>query len=199
MKSENIYIVWAHPRIDSLTAQVVNAMQDEAKAQNINVTTLDLYRKNFDPVLRFEDEPDWLNPKKQYSPEIHSLFNELDGKDSVIFVFPIWWYSFPAMLKGYLDRVWNYGLAYGENNQLHIQKLRWVALVGGSQEGFVKYGWEKNMSDYVNHGASYLGLEDAKIDFLYNTIGFEETITDSAKHYQALLDQARDVVSDLAK
>ena len=39
------------------------------------------------------------------------------------------------MLKGYLDRVWNYGLGYGPGGKLGGKKIRWVALVGGSQEG----------------------------------------------------------------
>lgn len=192
-----MYIVWAHPRSDSLTAQVVQTIRDEAERHNIMASSLDLYRNNFDPILRIEDEPDWSNLQKHYSPEVHYLFNELDDKDTLVFVFPVWWYSFPAMLKGYLDRVWNYGLAYGGNSKLTGKKIRWVALVGGSQAGFIKFGWEKNMTDYISNGMGYLGVENAKIDFLYNTIGMEDGIDDNIKHYQQLLAQARDIVRAL--
>ncbi|WP_395489937.1 NAD(P)H oxidoreductase [Cedecea davisae] len=199
MKSENMYIVWAHPRSDSLTAQVVQEIQGEAAERGINVSSLDLYRSGFDPALGVDDEPDWNNPEKQYSPEVHRLFGEIEDKDTVVVVFPVWWYSFPAMLKGYLDRVWNYGLGYGPGGKLGGKKIRWVALVGGSQEGFVKYGWEKNMTDFINGSMGYLGVQDAKIDFLYNTIGVEEGIGDSDAHYQQLFAQARGIVVDLAK
>lgn len=197
MKSENMYIVWAHPRSESLTAQVVQEIQGEAAERGINVSSLDLYRSGFNPALGVEDEPDWSNPQKPYSPEVHRLFGELTDKDTVVVVFPVWWYSFPAMLKGYLDRVWNYGLGYGPGSTLGNKKIRWVALVGGSQAGFVKYGWEKNMADYIHGSMGYLGVEDAKIEFLYNTIGVEEGIGDSDAHYQQLFAQARGIVADL--
>lgn len=197
MKLNNIYFIWAHPRSDSLTAQVVNEMQSEAVRHGYNVSSLDLYRSDFDPILRVEDEPDWDNPQKIYSDEVHRLFNELEDKDTLVLVFPVWWYSFPAILKGYLERVWNYGLAYGDENRLKDKKIRWLALVGGSQSGFIKYGWEKNMTDYINGGMAYLGVEDAKIDFLYNTIGVEEGITDGEAHYHKLFAEAREVVSSL--
>lgn len=193
MKSDNMYIVWAHPRSDSLTAQVVKEIQGEAERQGTNVSTLDLYRLGFNPALNVEDEPDWDNPNKQYSPEVHRLFNEMATNDTVVFVFPVWWYGFPAMLKGYLDRVWNNGLAYGGKG-FPAKKVQWVALVGGSQEGYVKYGWEKNMTDYLTSAGSYLGIPETKIHFLYNTIGVEEDIVDREKHYQNLFEQARSFV-----
>lgn len=192
-----MYIIWSHPRRDSLTAQVVQEIQGEAVRQGFNVSTLDLYRSGFDPVLREDDEPDWNNPQKTYSPEVHRLFGELEDKDTLVLVFPVWWYGFPAMLKGYLERVWNYGLAYGEGSALKHKKIRWLALVGGSQAGFIKFGWEKNMTDYIKGGMRYLDVEDANIDFLYNTIGVEEGIDDRKGHYQQLFTQARGIVDSL--
>ncbi len=47
---------------------------------------------------------------RQYSPEVHRLFNELDNKILWLLCF-LCGGTFSAMLKGYLDRVWNYGLA----------------------------------------------------------------------------------------
>ena len=116
MKTNNIYLIWAHPRHDSLTGQVVKEITQQATAQNIAVKELDLYRAGFDPVLNVVDEPDWANPQKEYAPEVHQLFSEMQGHDTAVIVFPVWWYSFPAMLKGYLARVWDYGLVYGSGN-----------------------------------------------------------------------------------
>ncbi|MCT4704864.1 NAD(P)H oxidoreductase [Enterobacteriaceae bacterium H11S18] len=195
MKENNMYIVWAHPRSDSLTAQVVNEIQGEAQEKGMKVATLDLYRIGFNPALDVADEPDWDNPNKQYSPEVHRLFNEMADNDTIVMVFPVWWYGFPAMLKGYLDRVWNNGLAYGGKG-FPAKRVHWVALVGGSEEGYVKYGWEKNMSDYLNSAGGYLGIAETRITYLYNTIGVEEDITDSKSHYETLFEQARGVVAE---
>src|SRR3954470_16176757 len=102
MKTESIYFIWAHPRADSLTAQIVEEMQGQAARDGMSTTTLDLYRSGFDPVLGTEDEPDWNDSTKRLSPEVHRLFGELEGKDTLVVVFPVWWYSFPAIIKGYM-------------------------------------------------------------------------------------------------
>jgi putative NADPH-quinone reductase len=195
MKSENIYMVWTHPRADSLTAQVVQEIQGRAEHYGMKVATLDLYRSGFKPALNVEDEPDWDNPNKVYSPEVHRLFGELEGNDTLVMVFPLWWYQMPAMLKGYMDRVWNHGLAYGGKG-LPVKKIRWVVLVGGSESGFEKFGWKSNMTDFFNGVGSYLGGKETEIDFLYNTVGVEEDIVDG--HYQQLFAQVRGVVDELA-
>lgn len=159
MQSERIYLVWAHPRHDSLTAHIADAIHQRAMERKIQVTELDLYRRNFNPVMTPEDEPDWKNMDKRYSPEVHQLYSELLEHDTLVVVFPLWWYSFPAMLKGYIDRVWNNGLAYGDGHKLPFNKVRWVALVGGDKESFVQMGWEKNISDYLKICAVILVLK----------------------------------------
>ncbi len=116
--------------------------------------------------------------------------------DTLVVVFPLWWYSFPAMLKGYIDRVWNNGLAYGDGHKLPFNKVRWVALVGGDKESFVQMGWEKNISDYLKNMCSYLGIEDADVTFLCNTVVFDGEEL-HASYYQSLLSQVRDMVDAL--
>lgn len=64
MQSERIYLVWAHPRHDSLTAHIADAIHQRAMERKIQVTELDLYRRNFNPVMTPEDEPAgriWIN------------------------------------------------------------------------------------------------------------------------------------------
>jgi putative NADPH-quinone reductase len=197
MKTKNLYMIWAHPRTDSLTARVVEEMQGQAAEHGIKVTNLDLYRSNFEPVLAEADEPDWNNAAKQYSEDIHHLYSELQANDTVVMAFPVWWFSFPAIMKGYIDRVWNNGLAYGDGSTLKGKKFRFVALVGGTQSTHQKYGWEKNMTDYALGMMSYLDIDDTKIDFLYNTLGLEEEVR--ADHFQQLFAQARGIVSDLVQ
>lgn len=55
----------------------------------IQVTELDLYRRNFNPVMTPEDEPDWKNMDKRYSPEVHQLYSELLEHDTLVVVFPL--------------------------------------------------------------------------------------------------------------
>lgn len=59
MQSERIYLVWAHPRHDSLTAHIADAIHQRAMERKIQVTELDLNRRNFNPVIRLpHEQPD---------------------------------------------------------------------------------------------------------------------------------------------
>ncbi|EGO0259878.1 NAD(P)H oxidoreductase [Salmonella enterica subsp. enterica serovar Panama] len=194
MKTENMYIVWAHPRSDSLTAQVVDAIRSRSMRAGINVTTLDLYRNGFNPVLDTEDEPEWGNPGKTHSDEVQYFFGELMSNDTLVVVYPVWWYSFPAILKGYLDRVFNYGLAYGGGHTLPVKKIRWVALVGGTKESYIEHGWNNAMNNILTSMAHYVGVEDSNALLLYNTLNKN----DDDSVYQKLMFNVNVLVDELS-
>jgi len=131
---KKVHFIWAHPRTDSLTAHVVETMKAHALSKDLAVTELDLYRSNFNPLMQEADEPKWDNTYN-YTDEVLTLFNTLKDVDTLFVVFPIWWYSFPAILKGYIDRVWTNGLAYGKGNKLPVNRIRWVGLAGEPRPG----------------------------------------------------------------
>ena len=108
----NILLVFCHPREESLTGDVARAFQEGAIRSGHTVEFVDLYRENFDPVLTVEDM--YTNGNlSDYSTEVQSEFLRLNRNNAVVMVFPLWWWSMPAMLKGWIDRVWNYGLTHG--------------------------------------------------------------------------------------
>lgn len=195
---KKIQLIWAHPRRDSLTARVVTGIRQEAEAQGLAVEELDLYRSGFDPVLREADEPDWASEQQVHSAEATALAQSLQAFEHIVVVFPVWWCAVPAMLKGYIDRVWNYGLAYGGGKRLPVSSIRWVALVGGAQAKFEAHGWDQHMETLLSDGISaYCGVPDSTVTFLYNTIAFEEATENVGQHHAQLIDQAITVVSDL--
>lgn len=139
-----------------------------------------------------------MKKRERFGQNRKSTIVKLSDKDVITFVFPVWWFSFPAMLKGYLDRVWNHGITYGVKEKLPIKTIRWVALVGGSQLNFERRGNDKLMQNFLNGGiASYTGIKDSKVEFLYNPIGLEEEIIDKDALYQSLFQQAKNVVAEL--
>jgi putative NADPH-quinone reductase len=195
MKTENMYLVWAHPRSDSLTAQMVDVIRSRSMQSGIKVTTLDLYRNGFNPVLDMEDEPEWGNPGKAHSNEVQHFFRDLQSNDTLVVVYPVWWYSFPAILKGYLDRVFNYGLAYGGGHTLPVKKIRWVALVGGTEDSYIEHGWNSAMNNILSSMANYVGVEDSNALFLYNTVGKK----DDNDYHQKLMSSINSLVDELSK
>lgn len=196
---KKIHLIWAHPRSTSLTARVVDAVRQAAEQSGLMVEELDLYRLDFDPVIREPDEPDFKNPAKPYSKEVTDLAHSLQGSDAAVIVFPVWWYSLPAMLKGYIERVWNYGLVYGNGQRLPFSKIRWIALVGGGKSRFVKDKKDAYLSDLLDDGISkYCGVNDSHVTYLYNTLAYEEDTPDLGKHHLGLIAEAESVVRKLA-
>lgn len=195
---ERLHIIWAHPRQDSFTAQVVKAVRSEAEKKGFKVSEWEAYFSGFNPVLQHEDEPDWNDYDKKYSETASILAKDLFDKDYLVFVFPVWWYSLPAILKGYIDRVWNYGVFYGdrEKHKLPVKAVRWIGLIGSDEPHIQKRDYDKYMLHYFNIGlAGYCGITDSKVQFLYDTIGSEAI--DVNTHYTMLIDQAVEFIKEL--
>jgi NAD(P)H dehydrogenase (quinone) len=62
--------------------------------------------RRLDSVLREPDEPDWGNPDKVYSSGVIREMERIERNQATVIVFPVWGWSMPAMLKGWIDRVW---------------------------------------------------------------------------------------------
>lgn len=190
MQPVQIQVIWAHPRTGSLTATVAQEFIDQLAELGAHVDELDLYRSGFDSILHTPDEPDWEDPNKHYSTAVHEHAARTLAAKAVVFVFPVWWYSLPALLKGYIDRVWNYGLFYGGAKDHGITAVRWVGLAGHPREAFQKRGYDRMMAHHLNIGiAQYCGVRDSRLELLYNTLG--DNISDMPNHIENLVDTAR--------
>ena len=194
---KKVLIVWAHPREDSLTSKVVATVRDELVQYKFVVSERDLYRSKFDAALLQKDEPDWGEIDKMYSSEVLLLKDELLSQDALFFVFPVWWYSFPAIMKGYIDRVFNYGIAYGGGRRLPFNKVRWIALAGEKEDAYIKRGFDAMIEHSLNKGiAGLCGADNSKVTILYNSLA--EDITDWQAHYEDFFNKAREVTVELA-
>jgi NAD(P)H dehydrogenase (quinone) len=102
-------LVYAHPLGESLNARLAATVEAEARAQGWHVTRHDLYAQAFDPRLTPEERQGYYaTPAATLAEEKH----ELTQAQVLILVFPTWWFGFPAILKGWFDRVWAPGTAF---------------------------------------------------------------------------------------
>lgn len=102
-------LVFAHPLADSLNARLAATVERESIAQGWQVTRRDLYAGDFDPRLTAEERAGYFaTPPAALAAEKA----ELAAAEVMILVFPTWWFGFPAILKGWFDRVWAPGLAF---------------------------------------------------------------------------------------
>lgn len=180
----NVLIVFDHPRRDSFCGAVLDAFEVGLKQSGHSVETADLWSERFDPRLGVADEPEWGNYAKRYSAEVLAEQARIERHDALAFVFPVWWWSFPAMTKGWIDRVWNYGWAYG-NRTLSHRKAVLLAVNAGDEAAFAKRGYDAAIRTQLVTGIlNYCGIADTSLELLYGAL-------DSAEVRQSLLDRAR--------
>jgi putative NADPH-quinone reductase len=104
-------VVYAHPVEDSFVAALHRCTVAALRAAGHTVDDFDLYAEGFDPALTRDERiayHDVARNRGAVAKEIQRLLL----CDGLVFVFPTWWYGMPAMLKGYIDRVWLPGVAF---------------------------------------------------------------------------------------
>ena len=123
----NALIVYAHHEPSSFVAAMLHTAVATLQAAGHDVTVSDLYAMGFDPVsdrrnfhtvfdanrLRQQSEEVHAAQADGFVPALRAEMRKLADCDLLAFVFPIWWLGLPAILKGWVDRVFAAGVAYG--------------------------------------------------------------------------------------
>lgn len=131
----NIFIVMAHPEKKSLNGSLLDFTVSYLKDSGHSVRVSDLYAMDWEARVSVADsqnppENRCFDPSYESSRAFSGGFQSNDisreqenimWADAVIFQFPLWWFSMPAILKGWIDRVYAFGFAYGvgEHNESH--------------------------------------------------------------------------------
>ncbi len=105
----NHLIIYAHPSQDSFSRKLVDGIKEYSETLN-TVVVRDLYAMNFNPVLTKDELIELKNGK--IAEDVDKEQEYIEDADVISIVYPLWWASFPAILKGYIDRVLSYGFAY---------------------------------------------------------------------------------------
>jgi len=116
-------VVVAHPVTDSLCHSLArSAIQALAKAGH-EVQVENLYQTEFLPSLSISERQSYYRPPFD-SSAVQSQVSHLLSAEALVLVFPTWWFGFPAILKGWFDRVWAPGIAYDHATDLGPIKPR---------------------------------------------------------------------------
>lgn len=107
---------------------MARAAIDALSAAGHDVTVEDLCQAGFSPLLTVSERQSYYRPPFDASavqPQIERLL----AAEGLVLVFPTWWFGFPAVLKGWFDRVWAPGIAYDHASDLgsiepRLRKLR---------------------------------------------------------------------------
>ncbi|WP_460048579.1 NAD(P)H-dependent oxidoreductase [Sessilibacter sp. MAH2] len=107
----NCLMVVAHPLDNSLCKFLAQKSVEHLESKGYQVTVKDLYREEFNPVLTTSERKSYYGPQFD-SEALGQDLAQLKNAQSLVILFPTWWFGFPAILKGWFDRVWAPGYAY---------------------------------------------------------------------------------------
>lgn len=104
-------IVAAHPAEHSFTIGLARAYAAELETLGHRQQTYDLYRMGFNPVLSAHELVP-VDAGHPADPDVKQAQDDIRAADVLTVIYPLWWMSMPAMMKGYIDRVFARGFAY---------------------------------------------------------------------------------------
>lgn len=106
-----IQTILAHPLPQSFAAAVHRTAVSALRASGHEVLETDLYAEGFAPALTVAERASYFSPVYDASA-VARLVERLRWSEGLVFCYPHWWFDQPAILKGYIDRVWGPGIAF---------------------------------------------------------------------------------------
>lgn len=105
-------VVLAHPLPASFAASAAKTVVETLEAKGHAVDLLDLYAEGFDPRLTANERAAYMEPGYQPSDDVLGIVERLKAADGLVLVFPQWWFNLPAIMKGFIDRIFVPGVAF---------------------------------------------------------------------------------------
>ncbi|MCU1126468.1 NAD(P)H-dependent oxidoreductase [Stenotrophomonas maltophilia] len=167
-------IVTAHPESGALTHAIARRIGEAITATDAanTVTHADLMAEGFDP--RFNTHDQALFRGTSAAPaDVAAEQARLDAADTLVLVYPLYWWSFPALLKGWIDRVFTQGWAYQDGADGKVQKklqrlnVHLVGLGGADAAMVERRGYDAAMKTQIDMGIfDYCGARVLSSDLL---------------------------------
>ena len=156
-------VIVAHPNAQSFTVSAAKAYSETVEQNGHKALVRDLYRMNFAPSLGIEEmpKPGGFAPGK----DVQSERQLLSDVDVFAFFYPFWMNAQPAMLKGYIDRVFGLGFAYGSGKGGNVPLLKSRKMIsftssGAPMDWVEKSGaWDAIRKLFDEHFAAVCGLD----------------------------------------
>lgn len=120
-------IIYAHPNKNGHCGYILKTMTEWLNGKNIKCQILDLYQMNFDPVLKPDEH--YTSGDKNVTPENKKIQELIGNEQNFIFIYPTWWNNLPAILKGFIDRIFTPGFAFKYKNGRPLPLLSGNAIV----------------------------------------------------------------------
>jgi putative NADPH-quinone reductase len=141
-----VHVVHAHPVETSYNRALFNAACEALTGAGHEVDALNLYDEAFQAVMSREERLNYHDVPQNITPAVAPYVERLRAADAIVFVHPVWNYGYPAILKGYFDRIFLPGVSFvlvggdGSNdkgtlvpNMKNIRKVAYITTYGGDR------------------------------------------------------------------
>ncbi|MFE7151535.1 NAD(P)H-dependent oxidoreductase, partial [Heyndrickxia sporothermodurans] len=142
-------VIYSHPNTNSLNHAILENVMKGLTETNRKFEIIDLYKEKFDPILVIDENNrrrDLIN-----DPYTEKYRKKIEQADTLIFIYPIWWYGVPAILKGFFDRVFVSGFAFRYDGRLPKGLLKnksaWVIYTIDSPSFFIR--WFRRNAEWI--------------------------------------------------
>jgi len=186
---KNILIIHAHPEKKSFNSALKDATVQHFQNNGAQVKVSDLYSMGFNPVGDKHDFLSLSNPeffkyqmeqvnafeKNLFAEDVKTEMEKLLWCDTLIFNFPLWWFGLPAILKGWVDRVFAMGFSYGagkgvyDNGTFKDKFAFCIITTGGPEIAYGKTGKNGELENIlypIHHGMLYFVGMQVKAPFI---------------------------------
>ena len=134
-----VLVLYAHPVETSFQHSLHRAVVESLRAAGHEVDDCDLYAEGFNPILTRQERLDYHDTRVNRAP-VEDYVRRVKAAEALVLVFPVWNYGYPAILKGFFDRVFLPGVSFALNDDgsvtgmlTHIRKVAAVATYGGTR------------------------------------------------------------------
>jgi NAD(P)H dehydrogenase (quinone) len=163
----------------SFNSVLMNEFEKSLSENGHQYETMDLYKDNFNPVMNGDDFNQFMN--KDLPEELILIQNKIKSADIITFFYPVWWCDMPAIMKGWIDRVFAKSFAYDYGKEgtkgllTNIKKVVLVCTLGNKEDNQNSDEIELAMRDKEKYGVfGYCGVKEVEHHFLYDVYQSEE-------------------------
>jgi len=194
-----VLLVYGNPKHAGFIHSVFEGLKTTLEKAGCELRVRDLYKMGFDPVLSEEDFEAFS--KNEIPADIRTEQEHVDWAEYLIFLYPLWWHDRPAILKGWIDRVFSYGYAFGPGGKngrmkgyLKTKSALVIQTAGSLKEDYAVDGFDQTIEVAMVDGTlKYCGIQSSHCLTLW---GVGKIAT---QEYQEMLERAQKAALSLLK
>lgn len=143
-----VLVVYCHPVAESFCAAMRDAALAGLSQAGHETRLIDLYAEGFEPRMSREERVAYEDHPRN-AANVGTHVEAIGWAEGIVFVFPTWWYGLPAMLSGWLDRVWLPGVAFLMPDEGRVIKpnMTHIRLIAGITSCGSPWWWMKLMGE----------------------------------------------------